>query len=151
MFGLQRKVKQWREAFSAGANNTGNVSATVSGKLVLNWHGTPTQKDGALKMLPVIQKRMMPEVPLTSFADAVIANIHDVGMAQDDEGRDIQIIAMLWRLFTTPVDHDDPDGVTYGDLVAFTNFHVAFELHEQPNDQFKVTWNVNTMPGRHHR
>src|SRR4051812_16578084 len=113
MFGLQRKVKQWREAFSAGANNTGNVSATVSGKLVLNWHGTPTQKDGALKMLPVIQKRMMPEVPLTSFADAVIANIHDVGMAQDDEGRDIQIIAMLWRLFTTPVDHDDPDGATY--------------------------------------
>ena len=60
MFGLKRKAKLWRELFVAGACNTGNVSATVSGKLVLSWHGTPTQKDDALKMLPVIQQRMMP-------------------------------------------------------------------------------------------
>ena len=53
---------------------------------------------------------------------------------------------MLWRLFTTPVDDHGP-GFTYGDLVALKNFHIAFELHEQPNDQFKVTWTVNTMPG----
>ncbi len=150
MFELKLKVKQWRESFFAGISNTGNVSATVSGKLVLSWHGTPSQKDGALKMFPVIQQRMMPEASLESFADAVIANIHDGGMARDDEGRNIQIIAMLWRLFTTPVDHNDP-GFTYGDLVAVKNFHVAFELHEQPNDQFKVTWNVSTMLGRHDR
>jgi hypothetical protein len=61
-------------------------------------------------------------------------------------GRNIQSIVMLWRLFTTPVVHDDP-GFTYGDLVAVKNFHVAFELHEQPNDQFRVTWVVNVMPG----
>jgi hypothetical protein len=150
MFGLKRKVKQWRESFMAGADNTGNVSSTVSGKLVLSWHGTPTQKDDALKMLPVIQQRMMPEASPESFADAVIASIHDGGVAQDDEGRNIQTIAMLWRLFTTPVDHNDP-GFTYGDLVAVKNFHVAFELHEQPNDQFKVTWKVKTMPGRQDR
>jgi hypothetical protein len=60
MFGLKRKAKLWRESFAAGTSNTGNVSATVSGKLVLSWHGTPTQKDDALKMLPVIQQRMMP-------------------------------------------------------------------------------------------
>ncbi len=41
--------------------------------------------------------------------------------------------------------------LAYGDLVAVRNFRVAFEVHEQPNDQFKVTWNVNTMPGRHGR
>jgi len=90
---------------------------------------------------------MMPEASLESFADAVIASIHDGGMAQDSEGRNIQTIAMLWRLFTTPVHHNDP-GFTYGDLVATENFHVAFQLHGQPNDQFKVTWTVNTMPGR---
>jgi hypothetical protein len=45
--------KSWRESWVADATNTGNVSATVSGKLVLSWHGTPTQKDDALKMLPV--------------------------------------------------------------------------------------------------
>jgi hypothetical protein len=154
MFGLKRKVKQLRESFTtsvesftAGVNNTGNISATVNGKLMLSWHGTPIQKDGALKMFPVIQQRMMPEVPLEDFADAVIASIHDGGMARDNEARNIQTIAMLWRLFTTPVDHDDPN-FTYGDLIAVRNFHVAFEVHEQPNDQFKVTWNVNTMPGR---
>jgi hypothetical protein len=146
MFGLKRNVKQWRQSFFAGANNTGNVSATVSGKLVLSWHGTPTQKDDALKLFPVIQQRMMPEASLESFADAVIANIRDGGMARDDEARNIQTIAMLWRLFTTSVDHDDL-GFTYGDLVAVKNFHVAFELHEQPNDQFKMTWNVSTMAG----
>jgi hypothetical protein len=146
MFGLIRKAKLWRESFTAGASNTGNVSATVNGKLVLSWHGTPTQKDDALKMFPVIQQRMMPEVSPESFADATIANIHDEGMARDNEARNIQSIAMLWRLFTTPVDHNVP-GFTYGELVAVKNFHVAFELHEQPNDQFKVTWTVNTMPG----
>ena len=118
----------------------------MNGKLVLSWHGTPTQKDDALKMFPVIQQRMMPEVSPENFADATIANIHDEGRARDNEARNIQSIAMLWRLFTTPVDHNVPD-VTYGDLVAVKNFHIAFELHEQPNDQFKVTWTVNTIPG----
>jgi len=115
MFGLIRKVKYWRDSFMAGTSNTGNVSATVSGKLVLSWHGTPTQKDDALKMFPVIQQRMMPGVSSESFADAVIASIHDDGMAQDDVTRNIQSIAMLWRLFTTPVDHT-VSGVTFGDL-----------------------------------
>jgi hypothetical protein len=122
----------------------------VSGKLVLSWQGTPTQKDDALKMLPVIQQRMMPGVSLESFADAAIASIHDEGMARDNDIRNIQSIAMLWRLFTTPVDHNIPS-FTYGDLVAVENLHVAFELHEQPNDQFKVTWKVSTMLGRHDR
>ena len=116
MFGLKRKVQLLRESFTAGASNTGNVSAIVSGKLVLSWHGTPTQKDDALKMFPVIQQRMMPEVSPESFADATIASIHDEGMASTDHGRNIQSIAMLWRLFTTPVDHNVP-GFTYGDLV----------------------------------
>ena len=88
----------------------------------------------------------MPEVSPESFADAMIASINDDGMARDNEGRNIQSIAMLWRLFTTPVDHNVP-AFTYGDLVAVKNFQIAFELHEQPNDQFKVTWVVNTMPG----
>jgi hypothetical protein len=146
MFGLKRKAKFWFESFTAGVSNTGNASATVNGKLVLSWHGTPTQKDDALKMLPVIQQRMMPGVSPEIFADATIANIHDEGMALDNDARNVQSIAMLWRLFTTPVDRDAP-GLTYGDLVAVKNFHIAFELHEQPNDQFKVTWTVNTMPG----
>lgn len=148
MFGLIGKAKFWWESFTAGASNTGNVSATVNGKLVLSWHGTPTQKDGVLKMLPVIQQREMPGLSPENFADAVIANIHDGGMAQGNEvGRNIQSIAMLWRLFTTPVDHDIP-AITYGDLVAVKNFHIAFEVREQPNDKFNVTWVVNTMPGR---
>jgi hypothetical protein len=142
-----RKLKSWYEAYKAGASNTGNVSATVSGQLVMSWHGTPSQKDDALKMLPVIRQRLMPEATLEGFADATIASIHDDGMSQDRDGRNIQTIAMLWRLFTTPVNHNDP-GFTYGDLVAVKNFHVAFEVHEQPNDQFNVTWKVNTMPGR---
>jgi hypothetical protein len=146
LFGLKRKVKLWLESFAAGANNTGNISATVSGKLVLSWHGTPSQKDDALKMFPVIQQRMMPGESPESFADALIANIHDEGMARDSETRNIQSIGMLWRLFTTPVDHNVP-GFTFGDLVGVKNFHVAFELHEQPNDQFKVTWTVKTTPG----
>src|SRR5271166_5637307 len=103
MFGLKRKAKLWSESFTAGVCNTGNVSATVSGKLVLSWHGTPTQKDDALKMFPVIKQQMMPEVSLESFADAMIASIHDDGMAQDSLARNVQTIAMLWRLFTTPV------------------------------------------------
>jgi hypothetical protein len=45
---------------------------------------------------------------------------------------DVQRIAMLWRLFTTPVDRDHPD-VTYDDLIATTNLHVAYEVEEQPN------------------
>jgi hypothetical protein len=90
MFGLKHKMKLWRESFRAGASNTGNVSATVSGKLVLSWHGTPTQKDDALRLFPGIQQRMRPGVSLEDFADAAIANIHDEGMAPDDVGRNIQ-------------------------------------------------------------
>ena len=55
MFGLKRAAKMWREAFAAGATNTGNVTATVGNKLVLNWHRTPTQRDGVLQMFPVIR------------------------------------------------------------------------------------------------
>jgi hypothetical protein len=43
MFGLKRKAGL-REHFTAGFFDTGNVSATVNGKLVLSWAGTPTQK-----------------------------------------------------------------------------------------------------------
>jgi hypothetical protein len=50
---------------------------------------------------------------------------------------------MLWRVFTTRLD-----GGTYGDLIAHANLHAAFELHEQPNDQFKITWKINVMKGR---
>lgn len=145
--GLKRKSKALRESATAGFFDTGNVSATVNGKLVLSWAGTPSQKDDALKMLPVLQQKLMPGVSPEAFADATIASIHDAGMAQDNHARNIQSIAMLWRLFTTPVNRDLP-GVTFGDLVATNNLHVAFELHEQPNDQFKVTWTVNTMPSR---
>jgi hypothetical protein len=145
VFGLKRTAKLWRETFTAGVCNTGNVSATVNGKLVLAWHGTPTQKDDALKMFPVIRDKLMPGVELGSFADAVIACIYDDGLSPDKEGANAQRIAMLWRLFTTPVDRNVP-GFTYGNLVAVKNFHIAFELHEQPNDQFKVTWVVNTTP-----
>lgn len=52
MFGLKRKAKMWRESWVAGATNTGNVTATVGNKLVLNWHGTPTQRDDALRLFP---------------------------------------------------------------------------------------------------
>jgi hypothetical protein len=52
MFGLKRKAKMWRESFAAGATNTGNVTATVDNKLVLNWHGTPIQRDGVLEDVP---------------------------------------------------------------------------------------------------
>jgi hypothetical protein len=146
MFGLKRKAKLWRENITAGFSNTGNVTATVDNKAVLNWHGTPTQRDDALRLFPLlVRDKLMPGVELGNCADAIIANIHDSGMSPDDLGRNIQSIAMLWRLFTTPVDRDLPD-LTYGDLIA--NLHVAFELHEQPNDQFKVTWKVTTTQQR---
>jgi hypothetical protein len=125
-------------------NNTGNVTATVGDKLVLNWHGTTSQRDGVLQMLPVIRDRMMPDVELGSFADAMIANIHDDGMSPDDDMSNMQTIAMLWRVFTTRLDDDS----TYGELIAHTNMHATFELHEQPNDQFKVTWKISTMKSR---
>lgn len=143
MFGLLRKMKEMREAFTAGATNTGNVTATVGDKLVLNWHGTPSQKDGVLKMLPVMRDRMMPDVELGSFADGLISSVHDDGMSPDSTGNNMQTIAMLWRIFTTKLD----DG-TYGDLIGFANMHCAFQLHEQPGDQFKITWNVRVMGGR---
>lgn len=38
MFGLGRKLRYVRESFTAGATNTGNVTATADDKLVLNWH-----------------------------------------------------------------------------------------------------------------
>jgi hypothetical protein len=46
-----------RESYVAGATNTGNVTATVGDKLVLNWHGTLTQRDGVLQMFPVVRVR----------------------------------------------------------------------------------------------
>jgi hypothetical protein len=152
MFGLNRKAKMLRESFVAGATNTSNVTATVGNKLVLNWHGTPTQRDDALKMFPKIRDKLMPGVELGSFADAVIASIHDDGMSPDNTGSNVQSVAILWRVFTTPLDGSDrSDGdpiATYGDLLPFTNMHATFELHEQPNDQFKVTWKISVMRGR---
>jgi hypothetical protein len=65
-------------------------------------------------------------------------------MASDSHGSNIQTIAMLWRAFTTRLD----DSTTYGDLIADTNMHATFELHEQPNDQFKVTWKISVMRGK---
>jgi hypothetical protein len=144
MFGLKRKAKMWRESWVAGTTNTGNVTATVGNRLVLNWHGTPTQRDDALRLFPVlVRDKLMPGVELGSCADAIIASIHDDGISSDNLGSNIQTIAMLWRVFTTRLD----DG-TYGDLIAHTNLHAAFELHEKPNDQFKVTWRINVMRGR---
>jgi hypothetical protein len=142
-FGLKSKAKMWRESWVAGASNTGNVTATVGKKLVLNWHGTPTQRDGVLRMFPVIRDKMMPGGELGSCADAIIASIHDGGMSSEDHGSNIQSIAMLWRVFTTRLDNG-----TYGDLITHTNMHATFELHEQINDQFKVTWKISVMRGR---
>jgi hypothetical protein len=145
MFGLKRKAKVYRETFTAGFFDTSNVTATVGNKQVLNWHGTPTQRDDALGLFPVlVRDKLMPGVELGNCADAIIANIHDDGMSPDGLGRNIQSIAMLWRVFTTRFDDD----FTYGDLIAHTNLHVAYEVHEQPNDQFKVTWKVSTTPSR---
>jgi hypothetical protein len=144
MFGLKRKAKTLREAFVAGRSNTGNVTATVGNKLVLNWHGTPTQRDGVLQMFPDIRDKTIPDLDLGSCADGIIATIHDDGMSSDNHGANIQTIAMLWRVFTTRLD----GGGAYGDLIAHTNMHAAFELHEQINDQFKVTWKISVMNGR---
>jgi len=144
MFGLLRKLGQ---SFVAGATNTGNVTATVSDRLVLNWHGTLSQRDDALRMFPVIRDRMMPDVELGSFADAMIAAIHDDGMSPDNDMSNMQSIAMLWRVFTTRFDGDG-DAVTYGDMIGFANLHAAFELHEQVNDEFKITWKVSVMRGK---
>ncbi len=148
MFGMKRKSKMWRESWVAGATNTGNVTATVGNKLVLNWHGTPTQRDEALRLFPrLVRDKLMPGVDLGNCADAIIASIHDDGMSLGDLGSNIQSVAMLWRVFTTRLDDD----ATYGDLIAHTNLHAAFELHEQPNDQFKVTWKINVMRGESDR
>jgi hypothetical protein len=143
MFGLKSKAKMLRESWVAGAANTGNVTATVGNKLVLNWHGTPTQRDGVLQMFPVIRNKMMPSVELGTCADAIIASIHDGGMSPDNTGTNIQSIAMLWRVFTTRLDN-----VTYGDLIAHVNMHATFELHELVNDQCKITWKISVMRGR---
>jgi hypothetical protein len=105
MFGLKGKAKMWRESFVAGATNTGNVTATVGNKLLLNWHGTPTQRDGVLQMFPVIRDKLMPGVELGSCADAVIASIHDGDTSPDNEGSNIQSLAVLWRVFTTRLDN----------------------------------------------
>src|SRR6516162_9723388 len=99
MFGLKRKAKMWRESYVAGATNTGNVTATVGGKPVLNWHGTPTQRDDGLRLFPeVVRDKLMPGVELGDFADSIIATIHDDGMSPEDHGRNIQSMAMLWRV-----------------------------------------------------
>lgn len=144
MFGLKRKAKALRETFVAGATNTGNVTATVGSKFVLNWHGTPTQRDDTLRMFPGIRDKTMPGLDLGTFADGVIATIHDDGMSPDNHGSNIQSIAMLWRVFTTRLD----GGGTYGDLIAHANLHAAFELQEQIDDEFKITWKISVMKGR---
>jgi hypothetical protein len=151
MFGLKRKAKMLRESLAAGATNTGNVTATVGNKLVLNWPGTPTQRDGTLQMFPVIRDKLMPGVELGTFADAIIASIHDEGMSPDREASNVQSLAMLWRVFTTPLDggdrtYGDPIA-TYGDLIPFTNMHATFELHEQIDDS-RITWKISVMRGR---
>ncbi|WP_354202733.1 lysozyme inhibitor LprI family protein [Bradyrhizobium sp. JR4.1] len=143
MFGLGRKLKYLREAFTAGATNTGNIIATVNGRLVLNWHGTASQRDGILEMLPRMRDKMMPDVEMGTFADGLIASIHDEGMSSDSTGSNIQTMAMLWRVFTTRLKD-----ITYGDLINHANMHCAFQLHEQPGDQFKITWKISVMEGR---
>jgi hypothetical protein len=141
--GQKSKAKIWRESYVAGATDTGNITATVGDKLVLNWHGTPTQRDGVLKMFPLVRDKSMPGSELGGCADALIASIHDDGMSPDEVGSNMQRLAMLWRIFTTRLG----DG-SYGDLIARTNMHAAFELHEQPNDEFKVTWKISVTRGR---
>jgi hypothetical protein len=149
MSGLKRTAKLWRENIAAGFTNTCNVTGTVGNKQVLNWKGTPTQRDDLLRTFPtLIRDKLTPGEALESCADAIIANIADDGMASNDFGRNVQSIAMLWRVFTTPLDRNDPGGVTYGDVITFKNLHVAFEKHEQPNDQFNVTWNITMMQPR---
>jgi hypothetical protein len=64
-------------------------------------------------------------------------------MSKDNEGSNIQTIAMLWRVFTTRLDD-----ATYGELIAHTNMHATFELNEQPNDEFKVTGKISVMSGK---
>jgi hypothetical protein len=150
---MLKTLKMWRESFVAGVTKTGNVTATVGNKQVLNWHGTPTQRDDVLRTFPVIRDKTMPGVELEGFADATIASIHDDGMSSDRLGSNIQTIAILWRVFTTRLDGGGTygnlnDGVTYGDLIGFRNLHATFELHEQINDQFKVTWKISVARGR---
>jgi hypothetical protein len=98
MFGLRRRAKMLRESLVAGAANTGNLTATVSNKLELNWYETPTQRDGVLEMLPVIRDKLMPGVELGRFADAIIASIHDDCMSPDNEGSNVQSLAMLYPM-----------------------------------------------------
>jgi hypothetical protein len=148
MSGLKRTAKLWRENIAAGFTNTCNVTATVGNKQVLKWAGTPTQRDDVVRLFPtLIRDKLLPGEELGNCADALIANIDDDGMATDKLGSNIQSIAMLWRLFTTPLDRNDPGGLTYGDVITFKNLHIAFEKHELPNDQFNVTWNITmTQP-----
>jgi hypothetical protein len=141
--GLGRMFREIRESWTAGASNTGNVTATVDDRLVLNWHGTASQKDGVLELLPKMRDKMMPDVDIGTFADGLVASIHDDGMSSDSTSSNLQTIAMLWRVFTTKLESG-----TYGDLVGRANLHCAFQLHEQPGDQFKITWKISVMRGR---
>jgi hypothetical protein len=59
----------------------------------LSWAGTPTQRDTA---------KLAPELSPEDFADAYIANIRDGSIASTDHGN-VQTVALLWRLFTTPI------------------------------------------------
>jgi hypothetical protein len=145
MFGLKHMEKMWRESWVAGAANTGNVTATVGAKLVLNWHGTPTQRDDALRLFPtLVRDKLMPRAELGTCADAIIANIHDHGMSPDGAMANAQAVTMLWRVFTTRFD----ENFTYGDMIAHANLHASFILHEEANDQFRVTWKISVMKGR---
>jgi hypothetical protein len=114
-------------------------------QLVLNWHGTPSQVDDCLRIFPtMVRDKFTPGEELGTSADAIIANIHDGDMSPDNLGSNIQSLAMLWRVFTTRLD----DGGTYGDLVGLANMHATFELHELPNDEFKITWKISVMFAR---
>jgi hypothetical protein len=97
MFGLKHKIKikMWRESWAAGAVDAGNVTATVGNKLVLSWHGTPTQRDDVLKLFPVlVRDKLMPGEELGRCADTLIATIHGAGMSPDDVGSNLQSLAM---------------------------------------------------------
>jgi hypothetical protein len=142
MFGLKRKVKMWRESLVAGATNTGNVTATVGNKLVLNWHGTPTQRDGVLQMFPVIRDKLMP---------GVTGELRRRHYRQHSRWGHVAGQRRVQHPEYRYVVEGVHNAARRRHLRRFdrrTNMHATFELHEQPNDQFKITWKISVMWGR---